>query len=325
MAFGEGIGGSYRRVEEPTRQWPVMVKEVLEALDVRPGGRYVDCTLGGGGHSDAILERAQPGGTLVGIDADASAIERTSAKLERFGQAFRAVRGNFRDVGDLCRQMEFAPVNGVLMDLGLSSDQLETGAGFSFQRETPLDMRFGEEGVPASEIVNTYGEQELADIIFKYGEEPASRRIARRIVEARPIETSAQLAKAVEQAVGRRARSKTHPATRTFQALRIAANTELDALAAALPQAHGLLGFGARIAVLSYHSLEDRIVKEYFRRESRDCICPPGLPECRCGHKATLRLVTRGAVKPSASEIAANPRARSARLRAAERIAAVAA
>ncbi len=310
---------------EPTRHVPVMVKEVLEALDVRPGGRYVDCTLGGGGHSDAILERAQPGGTLVGIDADASAIERTSAKLERFGQAFRAVRGNFRDVGDLCRQMEFAPVNGVLMDLGLSSDQLETGAGFSFQRETPLDMRFGEEGVPASEIVNTYGEQELADIIFKYGEEPASRRIARRIVEARPIETSAQLAKAVEQAVGRRARSKTHPATRTFQALRIAANTELDALAAALPQAHGLLGFGARIAVLSYHSLEDRIVKEYFRRESRDCICPPGLPECRCGHKATLRLVTRGAVKPSASEIAANPRARSARLRAAERIAAVAA
>ena len=150
-------------------------------------------------------------------------------------------------------------------------------------------------------------------------------RIGEPFVEARPIETSGQLAKAVEQAVGRRASSKTHPATRTFQALRIAANTELDALAAALPQAHGLLGFGARIAVLSYHSLEDRIVKDYFRQESRDCICPPGLPECRCGHKATLRLITRGAMKPSPSEIAANPRSRSAKLRVAERIAAVAA
>jgi 16S rRNA (cytosine1402-N4)-methyltransferase len=235
------------------------------------------------------------------------------------------VRGNFRDVGDICREIGFAPVNGVLLDLGLSSDQLESGAGFSFQRDTPLDMRFGDEGESAADIVNTYSEAALADLIFKYGEEPASRRIARRIVEARPIETSGQLAKAVEQAVGRRATTKTHPATRTFQALRIAANMELDALAAALPQAHGLLGFGARIAVLSYHSLEDRIVKDYFRRESRDCVCPPGLPECRCGHVATLRLVTRGAMKPSPAEIAANPRSRSAKLRVAERIAAVAA
>ena len=308
-----------------TRHTPVMLDEVIAGLYVQPGGRYVDCTLGGGGHSETILERSQPGGTLVGIDADPAAIERSSERLARFGDAFRAVRGNFRDVGDLCREIGFAPVNGVLLDLGLSSDQLESGEGFSFQRDTPLDMRFGDEGESAAEIVNTYSEAALADLIFKYGEEPASRRIARRIVEARPIETSGQLAKAVEQAVGRRASSKTHPATRTFQALRIAANTELDALAAALPQAHGLLGFGARIAVLSYHSLEDRIVKDYFRQESRDCICPPGLPECRCGHKATLRLITRGAMKPSPSEIAANPRARSAKLRVAERIAAVAA
>jgi 16S rRNA (cytosine1402-N4)-methyltransferase len=300
---------------------PVMLAEVLEALAVHPGGRYVDCTLGGAGHAEAILERSQPGGTLVGIDADPAAIERGAERLARFEGAFRLVQGNFRQVGEICRQMEFAPVHGVLMDLGLSSFQLDEGEGFSFQRETPLDMRFGGTALTAEDIVNNYSEAELADLIFKYGEDPASRRIARYIVAARPVRTTAQLAKAVEQAVGRRANLKTHPATRTFQALRIAVNQELDSLAAALPQAHGLLGFGARLAVLSYHSLEDRIVKEYIRRESRDCICPPGLPECRCGHTATLRPVTRGALTPGLNEIAANPRARSAKLRAAERIA----
>lgn len=298
-----------------------MVAETLEALAVRPGGRYVDCTLGGAGHAEAILERAQPGGALLGIDASADAIERGRERLARFGDDVRLVNANFRDVGEVCRQLQFAPVNGVLMDLGLSSDQLESGAGFSYRRDTPLDMRFGGSGPTAADIVNTYSESELADLIYRYGEEPQSRRIARRIVASRPITTSAQLAQAVEQVVGRRA-NRTHPATRTFQALRIAVNTELDALAAALPQAHDLLGLGARLAVLSYHSLEDRIVKEFMRRESRDCICEPGLPECRCGHRATLRLVTRGAVKPSVNEVAANPRARSARLRAAERIAA---
>ena len=299
---------------------PVMLAEVLDALDVRPGGRYVDCTIGGAGHAEAILERSQPGGTLLGIDADPAAIARGNERLARFDGAFRLVEGNFRDVGTICRQMEFAPVNGVLMDLGLSSFQLEEGEGFSFQRETPLDMRFGRGELSAADIVNTYSEADLANLIFTLGEDPASRRIARRIVERRPIRTTTELAKAVEQAVGRRANLKTHPATRTFQALRIAVNQELDSLAAALPQAHGLLGFGARIAVLSYHSLEDRIVKEYIRRESRDCICPPGRPECRCGHRATLRPVTRGALKPSLAEVAENPRARSARLRAAERI-----
>jgi len=305
----------------PTMHVPVMLNEVIAALDVRPGGRYIDCTLGGGGHAEAILERAQPGGALLGIDADPQAVERGRERLARFGESSTLVNGNFGDIGAIARQVEFAPVNGVLMDLGMSSFQLELGEGFSFQRETALDMRFGGDGPTAADIVNTYGERELADLIFKYGEEPASRRIARRIVEARPIGTSAELAKAVEQAVGRRATLKTHPATRTFQALRIAVNQELENLAAALPQAHGLLGFGARIAVLSYHSLEDRIVKEFIRRESRDCICPPELPECRCGHRATLRPVTKGALKPSLSEIAANPRARSARLRAAVRIA----
>ena len=299
---------------------PVMLNEVLDALDVRPGGRYVDCTLGGAGHAEAILERAQPGGTLLGIDADAAAIERAKARLAQFEGSAKFAHGNFRDVGDICRQLEFAPVNGVLMDLGLSSYQLAEGDGFSFRSDTPLDMRFGGDGITAEEIVNTYSEAELANLIFEYGEDPASRRIARRIVASRPLRTTAELAKAVEQAVGRRAQVNTHPATRTFQALRIAVNQELASLTTALPQAHGLLGFGARLAVLSYHSLEDRIVKEYIRRESRDCICPPGLPECRCEHKATLRPVTKGALKPTLSEIAANPRARSAKLRAAERI-----
>jgi 16S rRNA (cytosine1402-N4)-methyltransferase len=307
-------------VMSPTVHVPVMLDEVLDALDVRPGGRYVDCTIGGAGHADAILERSQPGGTLLGIDADPAAIERGSRRLAHFDGAFRLVHGNFRDVGTICRQLEFAPVNGVLMDLGLSSFQLEEGEGFSFRRETPLDMRFGAGELSAADIVNTYSEAELADLIFRLVEDPASRRIARRIVERRPIRTTTELAKAVEQAVGRRANLKTHPATRTFQALRIAVNQELDSLAAALPQAHGLLGFGSRLVVLSYHSLEDRIVKEYMRRESRDCICPPGLPECRCGHRATLRPITRGALKPSLAEVAENPRARSARLRAAERI-----
>ncbi len=306
---------------QATRHIPVMLAEVLATLDVHPGGRYVDCTLGDAGHAEAILEHSQPGGTLLGIDADAAAVERARQRLARFEGSFSLVQGNFRDVGDICRQMEFAPVNGVLMDLGLSSFQLEEGEGFSFRQDTPLDMRFGAGELTAADIVNTFSEAELADLIFKYGEDPASRRIARRIVASRPVRTTAELAKAVEQAVGRRANLKTHPATRTFQALRIAVNQELDSLAAALPQAHGLLGFGARLTVLSYHSLEDRIVKEYIRRESRDCICPPGLPECRCGHKATLRPVTRGAVKPGLREVAENPRARSAKLRAAERIA----
>ncbi|MBI2723607.1 MAG: 16S rRNA (cytosine(1402)-N(4))-methyltransferase RsmH [Chloroflexi bacterium] len=305
----------------PVDHIPVMLREVLSALDVRPGGRYVDCTLGGAGHARAILDAAQPGGTLVGLDADPRAIARGHERLSAFAGQYRLVEANFREVGDVCRQLEFAPVNGVLMDLGLSSFQLEEGEGFSFRRDTPLDMRFGAGAVTASDIVNSYSEADLADLIFTFGEDPASRSIARRIIAARPIETTAQLAKAVEQAVGRRANSNTHPATRTFQALRIAVNQELDSLAAALPQAHSLLGFGSRLAVLSYHSLEDRIVKAYIRRESRDCICPPGLPECRCGHRATLRPVTRGAVKPGLNEVSANPRARSARLRAAERIA----
>jgi 16S rRNA (cytosine1402-N4)-methyltransferase len=301
-----------------------MLREVIAGLNVQPGGRYVDCTVNGGGHTEAILFASAPGGSVLGIDADASAIERARGRLSHFGPAVALVNGNFRDVDSICRERGFVPVNGVLFDLGLSSLQLGAAArGFSFLREGPLDMRFGEtqEGT-ASYWVNETSEAELADVIWRFGEERESRKIARAVVQRRPLRTTTELAKAVEQAVGRRPGSQTHPATRTFQALRIAVNQELATLSDALPRALGLLGFGSRLVVISYHSLEDRIVKQFIARESRDCICPPRQPICTCGHKATLRPVTKGALAPSADEIARNPRARSARLRVAERVAA---
>jgi 16S rRNA (cytosine1402-N4)-methyltransferase len=290
---------------------------------VRPGGRYIDCTVDGGGHAEAILEAASPGGALLGIDADPEAVSMSQSRLSRFGGSVAIVNGNFRDLDRLCRESGFSPVNGILFDLGLSSHQLASTRGFSFRVEAPLDMRFGPAEEPtASYWVNETSEEELADLIWRFGEERQSRRIARAIVQSRPLRTTTELAKAVEQAVGRRPGSQIHPATKTFQALRIAVNQELASLAEALPRAHGLLGFGSRLVVISYHSLEDRIVKQYIQRESRECICPPGQPVCTCGHKATLRQISRGAVLPSQEEIAINPRSRSARLRVAERLAA---
>jgi 16S rRNA (cytosine1402-N4)-methyltransferase len=300
---------------------PVMVQQVLKALAVQVGGRYVDCSVGGGGHAEAILEAASPGGLLLGIDADPKALQIAHGRLARFGDAVLLVEGNFRDVQTICRSHGFAPVHGVLFDLGLSSLQLaEEGRGFSFQVEAPLDMRFSpKQEVTAADIVNTYSEQALADLLWRYGQEPRSRRIARRIVRERPLETATQLAKVVQKAVGRSHR-RLHPATRTFQALRIAVNQELENLSAALEGSRDLLGYGGRLVAISFHSLEDAIVKNFFRRESRDCICPPDLPACVCDHKASLKLATRGAVRPTPSEVAANPRSRSARLRVAERL-----
>ena len=304
---------------------PVMLRESLAALNVRPGGRYVDCTVDGGGHATAILEAAEPGGSLLGIDEDQHVLDMTRGRLtERFGDAVALVRGNFRNLDTICRERGFQPVNGIIFDLGLSSHQLASSTrGFSFRIESPLDMRFGsDQETTASYWVNEASEEVLADLIWRFGEERESRSIARSIVSSRPLETTTQLAKAVEQAVGRRPGSQSHPATKTFQALRIAVNQELASLVEALPRAHGLLGFGSRLVVISYHSLEDRIVKQYFARESRDCICPPEQLVCICGHKATLKPITRGVVTPSLDEVAANPRSRSAKLRAAERLAA---
>jgi 16S rRNA (cytosine1402-N4)-methyltransferase len=311
-------------MEAPVRHEPVMLSETLAALNVRPGGRYVDCTLDGGGHAEAILEAASPGGALLGIDEDVEVMHLAEQRLERFAGSFATVQGNFKYVDEYCRQRGFAPVHGILFDLGLSSHQLASASrGFSFRTESPLDMRFGPEvELSAAYWVNEADEVDLADLIWRFGEERQSRRIARAIVHSRPLATTTELAKAVEQAVGRRPGSQIHPATKTFQALRIAVNQELASLAEALPRAHGLLGFGSRLVVISYHSLEDRIVKQFFARESRDCLCPPSQPVCTCGHKATLKPVTRGALTPSQEEIASNPRSRSAKLRAAERLAA---
>lgn len=305
------------------RHEPVMLREAMDGLAVRPGGRYVDATAGLGGHSDAIIQAALPGGRLLSLDRDPAAVQHTRERLAPHGDAVLVVHGAFEDVAEICEEHGFQPVDGILFDLGVSSMQLDQpGRGFSFQRDEPLDMRMDPtESMTASDIVNTYEERALAGLIYEYGEEPRSRRIARAIVQRRPIRTTGELAAAIEQAVGRapsRGRSQIHPATLTFQALRIAVNRELEQLDAALQGAHDVLAAGGRLVVISFHSLEDRRVKEFFRLHARDCICPPRQPVCTCDHRATLREVTRRPLRPSDAEVARNPRARSARLRVAE-------
>jgi len=300
---------------------PVLVKEVIELLRVQPGGRYVDCTVGTGGHATAILEKSSPGGQLLGIDIDPKAIKISQARLQRFGKAVLLVNDSFEHLEVICEDRGFRPVHGILFDLGLSSHQLEDdGRGFSFQRDSPLDMRFSPtEEFTAADIVNTFPESRLDFLLKKYGEESRSHQIARWIRKSRPIETTLQLVRVVEQAVGKE-RGRIHPATKTFQALRIVVNQELERLETALRQAVNLLGCGGRLAVISYHSLEARLVKGFFQQESRDCICPPNAPVCVCEHKATLRIITKKVVTPLPEEIKANPRSRSAKLRVAERI-----
>lgn len=307
------------------RHTPVMVPEVLEALAVRPGGRYLDATLGEGGHAESILRASQPGGQLLGIDADHEAITVAMGRLDAYADRFITVNSNFRKMRAAALSFDFVPVHGVLMDLGISSLQLDRESrGFSFRRPDPLDMRFSlNQELTAADIVNRYRQRELADLIYQLGEERGSRRIAAAIVAARPIRTSGELAEVVERAVGGRrdrSRSRIHPATRTFQALRIAVNDELGALQSALEQAISLLGQSGRMAVIAYQSLEDRLVKNFLRRESAQCICPPGTPVCTCEHEPSLRLVSRRVIRPSRSEVLSNPRSRSARLRVAERI-----
>ena len=300
---------------------PVLLQETMEALAVQPGGRYIDCTLGAGGHAAAVLDRSSPGGQLLGIDADPEAIKIAKARLEAYSSSTLLINENFVNLQAICIKYDFLPVHGILFDLGLSSLQLNgNGRGFSFQYDAPLDMRLNpSQEVTAADIINTSSEAELAQLIRTYGEEGYSHQIAHRIVLERPINTTLQLVRAIEQAVGRR-RGRLHPATRTFQALRIAVNHELEHLEAALKQAISLLGFEGRLVVISYHSLEDRIVKQLMQQESKDCICPPGTPTCVCGHKASLRLINKRVITPSPAEVQLNPRSRSAKLRAAERI-----
>ena len=297
-----------------------MVREVLSDLQLRPEGSYIDCTLGEGGHSEAILN-GLPQGRLLGIDLDPHALEAATERLK--GQLDRAtlVQGNFADLDELAGQHGFAPADGLLFDLGLSSLQLEIAErGFSFRREARLDMRFdSDQETTAYEVVNGYTERSLREIVSGLGEEPRARRVAQAIVRNRPIETTTELADVVLRALGR-PRGKTHPATRTFQAVRMAVNKELDNLQRGLEKAIELLGVGGRLVVISYHSLEDRIVKNTMRREASGCICPSETPECVCGHTAAIRLVRRRVAKPSREEMALNRRSRSARLRVAEGI-----
>ncbi|WP_322493594.1 16S rRNA (cytosine(1402)-N(4))-methyltransferase RsmH [Chloroflexus sp.] len=293
---------------------PVLLAEVVAALAPRPGGRYLDATVGGGGHALAVLQAAQPGGVLLGIDADPAALAATAERLAEAGLGQQAVlrHGSFADLAALAAEAGFTAVEGILFDLGVSSYQLDTPErGFSFAADGPLDMRLDPtQGPTAADLVNHLSERELAGIIFQYGEEHAARRIARAIVERRrsqPFQSTADLAAVVARAVGGR-HGRIHPATRAFQALRIAVNHELDRLAAALPQAVALLALGGTLAVISFHSLEDRIVKQFLRAEA-------------AGEAPRLAIITKKPVVASAAEVAANPRARSAKLRVAVRIA----
>jgi 16S rRNA (cytosine1402-N4)-methyltransferase len=308
---------------------PVMPDEVLGTLAPAPGSLQIDATVGGGGHTERILEAAKPDGRVLGLDADQAAIDRVARRLAGYGDRLVLRQANFRQLAEVAPAAGFDAVDGALFDLGLSSFQLaDRERGFGFRTGGPLDMRFDTtRGVPASELLATLDADELAALFRRYGEEPSAWKIAKAIVAARetaPIETAEDLAQLVETVApgNPRQRRRIHPATRVFQALRIAVNEELDALAEGLASAVDLLRPGGRLVVLSYHSLEDRIVKRFFAAERRGCTCPPEVPVCICGHAPRLRLVTRPSMTPTPAEVDANPRARSARLRAAERLAA---
>lgn len=319
-----------------TQHVPVMLAEVLKFLQPEPGGHYVDGTIGGGGHTAAILARSAPHGKVLGIDTDPQALIRVKARftIEVHQERLILVQGNYSEMARLVAQAGFAPVQGIVLDLGFSSDQMDNAErGFSFSSDGPLDMRLNQvQGQSAADLVNTASEQELADIFWRYGEENRSRQIAWRIIRAREkgaITRTSQLAQLAAAGVPYKP-GMIHPATRVFQALRIAVNAELSHLEEALPRLLEVLlagsreeqagesGRGGRMAIISFHSLEDRLVKGFMRREASDCICPPGIPVCVCNHRARLRLLTPKPVTPTPEEIAVNPRARSAKLRAAE-------
>ncbi len=299
---------------------PVLYHEIIHALCPGRGGRYVDGTVGTGGHAAGILEASAPDGQLLGLDVDPQALSLAQTRLARYGARVHLVRASYLTLPEQLAMLGWDGVDGVLLDLGASSLQFDTPQrGFSFLEDGPLDMRFDPDNpLTAAEIVNTWPEEALAELIYRYGEEPAARAIARAILAARPIHSTRELAALVEKAAGRRRTH--HPATQTFQALRIAVNDELNAVEHILPQAIQALKPGGRLAVIAFHSLEDRLVKEFFRRESRDCLCPPRQPVCTCGHRASVRLVYPRAVRPTPEEVARNPRARSARLRVAEKL-----
>ncbi|HEX9019398.1 MAG TPA: 16S rRNA (cytosine(1402)-N(4))-methyltransferase RsmH, partial [Anaerolineaceae bacterium] len=300
----------------------VLYQQIINALGPQSPGRYVDATVGAGGHAWGILNASAPNGRLLGLDLDPQALEIARQRLAEFSDRATLVQASYTTLGEQIDQMGWEAVQGIVIDLGVSSMQLDQPErGFSFQADGPLDMRF-DPGQPlsADTLVNEWSERDLADLIWRYGEEQQSRRVARAIVRERPLHTTRALAEVISRAMGGRKGGHVHPATRTFQALRIVVNGELQSIEDVLPQAIAALAPGGRLAVISFHSLEDRIVKQFFRRESRDCICPPEQPVCTCGHKASLIEINRHPVEAEPEEIESNPRARSARLRIAEKI-----
>ncbi len=302
---------------------PVLVKEVVEGLSTLRQGTFVDCTLGLGGHARSLLEKLGSSSRLIGIDADAEALEKARHALADWEERVILIRDNFRNLGKILHGLGVEEVDGILFDLGMSSAQVDSPLrGFSFNREGPLDMRFdGRQSLTAAEIVNRYAEKEIMRIIREFGEERFPGRIASAIVRRRresPISSTGELAELIERVLGRR-RGGIHPATRTFQALRIAVNQELESLREALPQSIMALKPGGRLLVISYQSLDDRVVKQTFREFEKGCICPPSVPECRCGRVSEVEILTRKPIRPSMEEVQRNPRSRSAKMRICQR------
>jgi 16S rRNA (cytosine1402-N4)-methyltransferase len=307
---------------------PVLYQEIIHALQPKSPGYYLDGTVGAGGHARGILEACAPGGRLLGLDLDPQALALARGYLAPYAERVRLVQASFASLLEALEDVGWQAVQGLLLDLGASSMQFNSPQrGFSFQNDGPLDMRFDPSNpLRAADLVNDLSENELADLLYRFGEEPKSRRIAQAVVLARPLTTTGQLAKIVTRvyhsggSMASSKRQRIHPATRTFQALRIAVNNELEALEEALPQTLMALAPGGRLAVIAFHSLEDRLVKEFIRREIKDCLCPPKQPICTCGHKATLKEINHKPIRPEEMETQANPRARSAKLRVAERL-----
>jgi 16S rRNA (cytosine1402-N4)-methyltransferase len=302
---------------------PVMLRETMDLLRPRSGGRYVDGTLGGGGHAEAILEACAPDGELLGIDWDEDARCRARRRLARFAQRLHVVAATFDEIGECLERLGWDGVDGVVVDLGVSSFQLDVAErGFSFSRSGPLDMRMNRSGPrPLGEWLHDVSEKELVRVLRQYGEEPQARRVAHAILTAErrgELVNTSSLAAVVLKVVGRG--TSHHPATRTFQALRIAVNGELEILERFLSEAYRWLRPGGRLVVLAYHSLEDRLVKQAFRVWARSCLCPRSVPVCRCGWSKKVTMLTARPLRPTAAEVERNPRARSARLRAVERL-----
>jgi 16S rRNA (cytosine1402-N4)-methyltransferase len=305
--------------EAKGRHVPVLLEEVLDGLRIRQGGVYLDGTVGAGGHSAAILNR-HPSVRIIGVDRDPEALEMAAVRLKEFGNRATLLNGDFRYPDEILESAGLKTVDGILLDLGVSSMHLDTPErGFSFSREGPLDMRMDRtKGRPASEIVNNWDEGELAGMIYRFGEEKRARGVARAIIRERrenPILTTGHLARVVTSVPGMGKVRNIHPATRTFQALRIEVNEELIAIEEAIPRGIECLGPGGRMAVISFHSLEDRIVKRGFREGESPCRCPRDLHECRCGRESKGRVITKKPVVPSGAELEENPRSRSAKLR----------